>query len=121
MTDLGWAIFLIVVLVICCWPLGRIIVRGVIRRRRLAALTVPIDGGPLEEPELPCDPSGKIDWREAGRQDYWAGKRLPTRLIRLYPYQDRYSPEDEREFLAGWREAETEDREGQCVADGPCD
>lgn len=37
MTTLGWVAFLVIVLVVACWPLGRLIVRGIIRQRRLEA------------------------------------------------------------------------------------
>lgn len=55
-------------------------------------------------------PPPAIDWEEVGRLDYWAGKRMPHRITRLYPTQDRYLPEDEALFLVGWRKAEATDR-----------
>lgn len=121
MTTLGWIGFLVIVLVVACWPLGRLIVRGIIRQRRLNALAVPdapppdprewtphldYSGEPMAEGQFRDPP----DWRELGRTEWLNAKHMPDRMCRIYPYQDRWSPEDEREFLAGWNEAAAADR-----------
>lgn len=56
------------------------------------------------------EPTEAKDWRALGRTEWLNAKHMPDRMCRIYPTQDRYSPEDEREFLAGWNEAEAEDR-----------
>ena len=55
-------------------------------------------------------PTPPRDWRELGRTEWLNAKHMPDRMCRIYPTQDRYSPEDEREFLIGWNEAAAADK-----------
>lgn len=54
--------------------------------------------------------SAPPDWRELGRTEWLNARHMPDRMCRIYPTQDRWSPEDEREFLTGWNEAEAADK-----------
>lgn len=50
------------------------------------------------------------DWRELGRTEWLNAKHMPDRMCRIYPTQDRFTPEDEREFMIGWNEAAVADK-----------
>lgn len=55
------------------------------------------------------------NWYDVGWQHFLIGKHMPDRMAHQYPTQDRFTPGDETQFIAGWHAAKAADelaREG---------
>lgn len=66
----------------------------------------------MPSPDAPPPPD---NWYDVGWQHFLIGKHMPDRMAHQYPTQDRFTPGDETQFIAGWHAAKAADelaREG---------